>query len=190
MNLKQKIALWLGAANLTLMLLFPPFDSYSATDTKVPIFAGFHFGFLRGIHEVVNGDVLFLEIVVLFVNIGIAWLLLRDRQSINGTRKYLNYQNAILLMVAANLTVILLFPPFQYVYATTNALLPSFQAFYFIFTAGPMLSVVTPILYLEVIFVLFNGAMLWLLFNRVGARELSPTEAMELMRKLRGKQYR
>jgi len=190
MNLKQKIALWLGAANLILILLFPPFDSYSATDAKAPVFAGFHFGLVHGIHEMINGDVLFLEIVVLFVNMGIAWLLLRDRQSMNSAKKYLNYQNAILLMVAANLTLILLFPPFQYIYAITNALLPSFQGFYFIFTAGTMLSVVTPILYLEVLFVLCNGAMLWLLFNRVEEREPSPTEAMELPRKLREKQYR
>ncbi len=56
--------------------------------------------------------------------------------------------------------------------------------------AGPMLTIVTPILYLEVIFVLFNGAALWLLFNRVKERELSPQEAMELMRKLSGKQHK
>jgi hypothetical protein len=40
-----------------------------------------------------------------------------------------------------------------------------------------------------VIFVLFNGAALWLLFNLVKERELSPQEATELMRKLNGKQH-
>jgi len=54
--------------------------------------------------------------------------------------------------------------------------------------AGHTLTIVTPILYLEVTFVLFNGAALWLLFNRANERELSPQEAMELMRKLSGKQ--
>ena len=93
-------------------------------------------------------------------------------------------------MVAANLTVILLFPPFQFFYAITGALLPSFQGFYCIFMAGPMLTIVTPILYLEVIFVLFNGAALWLLFNPVKKLEVSPQEAMELMRKLSGKQHK
>lgn len=188
MNLKQKIALWLGAANLAVIVLFPPFDSFSFTDTKALIFAGFHFIFARGVNEVINGDVLFLEIVVLLVNLGITWLLLRDVKNIIGTKGRFNYQNAILIVVAANLTVILLFPPFQFFYAITGALLPSFQGFYFIFMAGPMLTIVTPILYLEVTFVLFNGAALWLLFNRVKERELSPQEAMELMRKLSGKQ--
>jgi hypothetical protein len=36
-----------------------------------------------------------------------------------------------------------------------------------------MLAIVTPLLYLEVIFVLFNGAMLWLLFKREAVHEYS-----------------
>ncbi|MGB8411037.1 MAG: hypothetical protein WCE58_14160, partial [Gallionella sp.] len=85
-----------------------------------------------------------------------------------------DYQNAILLTVAANLTIILLFPPFEYAYAMTRAILPSFQGFYFVFQAGPMLSIVTPLLYLEVVFVLFNGAILWLLFKREEVQVFSP----------------
>jgi hypothetical protein len=177
MNLKQKIALWLGAANFAAIWLFPPFDSFSFTDPKALIFAGFHFRFTHGINEMINSDVLFLEIVVLLVNVGIAWLLLRDAKNIVGTKGNTNYQNAILLVVAANLTVILLFPPFQFYYAANSGPLPSFQGFYFIFIAGPKLIIVAPILYLEVIFVLFNGAALWLLFNRVKTHEPSPQTA-------------
>lgn len=161
----QKIALWAGALNLAVIWLFPPFDAYSATGLDVPIFAGFHILFARAANEVINGDVLFLENVVLLVNVAIAWLLLRDARPTPGARRHSNYQNAILLMVAANLTVILLFPPFEFAYAITGALLPTFQGFYFIFSAGDMLTIVAPILYLEVIFVLFNGAVLWLLFR-------------------------
>lgn len=184
MNRKQKIALWLGMANLAMILLFPPFDSFPATDTRALIFAGFQFLLARDGNEVINGNVLFLEVVVLLVNVGVAWLLLRDTRHMFGTRRRFNYQNAILLVVAANLTVILLFPPFEHVDAITGALLPTFQGFYFIFAAGPMLAIVAPILYLEVAFVLFNGAVLWLLFRRDKAVELSPQEAMQLMREL------
>jgi hypothetical protein len=187
LNLKQKIALGLGAVNLVALWLFPPFDSFSFTDTKALIFAGFHFRFDRAANESVNGDMLFLEIVVLLVNVGVAWLLLRDDKDNTGIKERFNYQNAILLVMAANLTVIILFPPFQLYYAVTSALLPTFEGFYFIFLAGPMLTIVTPILYLEVIFVLFNGSILWLLFNRVKEHDLSPREATELMRKLSGK---
>lgn len=188
MNLKQKIALGLGAVNLAVLWLFPPYNSFSFTDTKALIFAGFHFRFARAVNEVINGDVLFLEMVVLLVNVGIAWLLLRDAKNSVAAKGLFNSQNAILMVMAANLTLIILFPPFQLFYAVTSALLPTFDGFYFIFMAGPMLTIVTPILYLEVIFVLFNGTVLWLLFNRVKERELSPQEAMELMRKLSGKQ--
>jgi hypothetical protein len=186
-NLKQNIALWLGVVNLAVIWFFPPFDSFSFTDTKALVFAGFHYRFAYDANEVINGDVLFLELVVLLVNVGVAWLLLRDKHNIKNVKRYFHYQNAILLGVAVNLTVILLFPPFQFIYAVTNALLPSFQGFYFIFMAGPMLTIVTPMLYLEMVFVLFNGAMLWLLFNRVKERELSPQETIELMRRLRSK---
>jgi hypothetical protein len=188
LNLKQKIALGLGAVNLAVLWLFPPFDSFSFTDTKALIFAGFHFRFSRAANEVVNGNMLFLEVVVLLVNVGVAWLLLRDVENAAGIKERINYQNAILLVMAANLTVIILFPPFQLFYAVTSALLPTFEGFYFIFLAGPMLTLVTPILYLEVIFVLFNGSILWLLFNRVKEYDLSPQESIELMHKLSGKQ--
>lgn len=187
MNRKQRIALWVGLANLALILLFPPFDSFSFSDTKSLVFAGFQFAFGSGRNEVINQDVLFLEIVVLLVNVGIAWLLLRDARHILVNQRRFNYQNAILLMVAANLTVILLFPPFEYFYAITNALLPSFQGFYFIFSAGPTMTIVTPLLYIEVMFVLFNGAVLWLLFRENKEKELTPQQAMELMRELRRK---
>jgi hypothetical protein len=173
MNHRQKIALWLGAVNLVVLLLFPPIDSFSYTDTKALVFAGFQFVFTLGANQVINSDVLFLEIVVLLVNVGVAWLLLRDGKNAFGAKRRFNFQNAILLTVAANLTVILLFPPFEYFYAITNAILPTFQGFYFIFQAGPMLTIVTPLLYLEVIFVLFNGTMLWLLFKREVAQEFS-----------------
>ena len=189
MNLKQKILIWVGAANIALVWLFPPFDSFSFTDATALIFEGFHYRFAHEVNEVINGNVLFLEIVVLLVNTGIGWLLLRDAGKVIGTKDKFNYQNAILLVVAVNLTVILLFPPFQFYYAVTGTLLPTFQGFYFIFMAGPMLTIVTPILYLEVVFVLFNGAVLWLLFNRVDEREYTP-EAMELVRKLNDKQHK
>lgn len=187
MNGKQKIALWVGLVNLAVMLLFPPFDSFSYTDTKSLVFAGFQFAFSAESNEILNQNMLFLEIVVLLVNVGIAWLLLRDARHILVIQRRIHYQNAILLMVAANLTVILLFPPFEYFYAITNAVLPTFEGFYFIFSAGPMMTIVTPVLYLEVMFVLFNGAVLWLLLRKKKERALTPKEAMELMREIRRK---
>ena len=44
--------------------------------------------------------------------------------------------------------------------------MPSFDGFYFLFGEHAQRALVTPILYLEVILVLVNGALLWLLFRR------------------------
>ncbi len=184
MNSQQKIALWAGAANLATILLFPPFDTFSSTDNRMLFFAGFQFIFGNQHNEIINQDVLFLEVVVLLVNLGIAWLLLRDVKHILVRQRHLNYQNAILLLVASNLTLVLLFPPFEYAYAMSNAILPSFQGFYFIFSAEPTQTIVTAILYIEVMFVLFNGAVLWLLFRKQREQELTPQEALKLMHEL------
>jgi len=187
MNRKQKIALWGGAINLAILFLLPPVDSFSFTDPTALMFSGFHFVFSLAANELINKDMLFLENVVLLVNVGIAWLLLRDVRYPVGTKRRFNFQNAILVFVAINLIVILLFPPFEYYFAISKAAFPTFQGFYFIFSAESMLTIVTALLYLEVVFVLFNGAMFWLLFRRSEEKELSPQEAMELMRKISGK---
>jgi len=187
MNRNEKIALWLGVANLAVVLLFPPFDSFSLTDTKALFFAGFKFVFSLGSNEVINSDVLFLELVVLLVNVGVAWLLSREARRAFGAKRNFIYRNAILLAIASNLAVILLFPPFEYFNAITHAPLPIFQGFYFVFSAGPMLTTVTLILYLEVVFVLLNGAVMWLIFRKDKTGKLPLQKAMQSMRKLSGK---
>ncbi|MFA5371525.1 MAG: hypothetical protein WC053_06795 [Sideroxydans sp.] len=187
MNRKQRITLWVGLFNVAFLLLFPPFDSLSVTGANALIFAGFSFVFSHSNQEVINTDVLFLEMVVLLVNVGIAWLLFRDARSASGAKHRFNVQNAILIVVAVNLTVILLFPPFENVFEVSRALIPTFQGFYFIFSADPMHAIIVPVLYEEVVFVLFNGALLWLFFRKEKSAELTPKQAMELMRKISGK---
>ncbi len=187
MNRKQKITLWVGLFNIVFLLLFPPFDSLSVTGANALIFAGFSFVFSHGNQEVINTDVLFLEMVVLLVNVGIAWLLFRDTPPRQGSVRRFNVQNVILVIVAVNLTIVLLFPPFENVFEVSRAIIPSFQGFYFIFSADPMHAIITPVLYEEVVFVLFNGALLWLFFRKEKSAELTPKQAMELMRKISGK---
>lgn len=187
MNRKQRITLWVGLFNIVFLLLFPPFDSLSVTGANALIFAGFSFVFSHSSQEVINTDVLFLEMVVLLVNVGIAWLLFRDTKSVSGPQRRFNVQNAILIVVAVNLTIILLFPPFENVFEVSRAIIPTFQGFYFIFAADPMHAIIAPVLYEEVVFVLFNGALLWLFFRREKPAELTPKQAMEMMRKISGK---
>src|SRR5258706_9540027 len=109
MNRKQTIALIIAAANIILILLFPPFDVYSIANSNVPVFGGFDFYFKRGQFRVVNSSVLSLELFVVLVNVSIAWLVGRVQES-PVARRRVSLQNATLIVVALNLVVIILFP--------------------------------------------------------------------------------
>jgi hypothetical protein len=177
LNRNQKIALSIAAVNALVILLFPPYDQYSIAASKLPIFAGFHPVFLAPQSSEINTSVLWLEVLVVLVNAGIAWLLLRDKPE-PGVTRWMGLQNATLLFTGINLVLVLLFPPFESVFAVTKAALPTFEGFYFIFSQKPSHIIVTSLLYIEVTFILVNGALLWLLFKPKSPDEI----AVEQMR--------
>jgi len=153
-----------AAVNLLLVLLFPPFDQYSIASSQVPVFAGFNFILAAPSAGQVNTGVLWLETIVVLANASIAWLLLRDRSAASARRKR-GFQNGVLVITGVNLVLMLLFPPFESVFAVTNAALPNFEGFYFIFSQKPNHIIVTTLLYVEVVFILANGALFWLIFK-------------------------
>jgi hypothetical protein len=173
----------IAGANLVVILLFPPFDQYSIVNSRVPMFAGFAFVNSPDQYSVINTGVLMLEVLVVAINTAIAWLLLSGRAGARGQR--VSYQNAVLLIVAFNLVLVLLFPPFESVFAMTNAAIPTFEGFYLILTRHPNHTIVSTLLYLEVIFVLVNGALMWLMFRDRG--KMTPEEAYALANTLRAK---
>jgi hypothetical protein len=184
MNRKQAIALAVAAANVVLIMLFPPFDIYSIAKAQVPVFAGFDFYPSRNQYMVVNMSMLSLELFVVFINAGIAWLLL-STPKVAVTRGRMSFQNATLLVVAVNLVVIILFPPFDSVFALTKASIPTFEGFYFIFARQSNHVIVTAILYIEVFFVLINGAIFWLIFRDKSAAAPTPEEALKVVMEIR-----
>jgi hypothetical protein len=186
MNRHQNIAMLIAAANLLLILLFPPFDQFTIATSRVPTFAGFSFYFTPPPYGVVNGGVLVLEAFVVLINAGIAWLLLADRPK--GPRApRVGYRNAVLIGTGVNLVVILMFPPFESVFALTNAVLPTFEGFYFIGSRQSGHFIVITLLYIEVGFVLANGALFWLLLRERPSQQLSPEQAYALAKKLQEK---
>ena len=174
----------MAAANVVFIMLFPPFDVYSIASASMPVFGGFVFYFTRNQYMVVNTSVLFIEIVVVLINAGIAWLLLRTKK-VEVAQRRISLQNATLIVVAVNLIVIILFPPFESVFAITKAALPTFEGFYFIFARQTNHVIVTTILYLEVLFVLVNGALFWLIFREKKQEALTPEESLKLMMEMR-----
>src|SRR6185436_983960 len=123
MNGRQKSMLGLAAVSLLLVLLFPPYDQHSIASFKVPVFAGFYLYFSPPQYGVVNTSMLLLEVFVVLINAGIAWLLLQDKPRAGPTRGT-GYRNAVLGFAALNMVVMLLFPPFESIFALTNAALP------------------------------------------------------------------
>ena len=184
MNRNQAIALIVAAANVALIALFPPFDTYSLGKNQLPVFGGFYFYFGRDNSMIVNSSLLVLELFVILVNAAIAVLLLRSNKLL-VKRRSLSLQNATLIFVAINLVVILVFPPFESVFAMSNAPIPSFEGFYFIFARQHNHVIVTAVLYIELIFVLMNGAIFWLIFRDKAESVPSPEEAAKLMMALR-----
>lgn len=184
MNRNQSIALAVAVANLLLITLFPPIDQFTVASSAVPVFAGFYFIAGKPLMSVVNTDLLAIGITVVLINLAIAWLLLQDRPAGSKNRN-MSLQNAALLFTGINLVVMLLFPPMESVFALTKAAIPTFEGFYFIFSRKPAHVIVETLLYLEVIFILVNGALLWLIFRdkRPPSDEEMRTAMQQLARK-------
>ena len=96
-------------------------------------------------------------------------------------------QALTLVIAAANIVVMLLFPPFESVYAITQATIPTFEGFYFIFARHSDQVIVTTILYLETFLILINGALFWLLFREVKQKVLTPEEVYAEMMGMRNR---
>jgi hypothetical protein len=179
MNRNQGIALAIAVANILLITVFPPIDQFSVASSSIPVFAGFYFILAQPPLSVINADLLIIEIVVVMVNLAIAWLLLTEKPAGHARRK-MGLQNASLLFTGINLVLMLLFPPMESVFAVTKAAIPTFEGFFFIFAQKPAHVIVDTLLYLEISFIMVNGAFLWLIF-----RERKPPTAEEIRAAMR-----
>lgn len=192
MNRAQWIALSIAALNLVLVICFPPYDYVSMLRGNVPTFDGFYFVFGEHSNRVVNANFLTLEILVILINAGIAWLLLRGlagsgpQAGFGGNRN----QRIVLGLIGLNLVLILLFPPFENFAAITKAALPTFEGFYFVLGDNSVRQLVSPILYIELALVLINGGLLWLLFRDKTVDEISSEQMRAMAQKLQSVQKR
>ena len=189
MNTAQRIALVVAVVNLALLMIFPPYDYLSLQRGNIPTFDGFYFAFGSHQNRVLNSNFLALELIVVAINAGIALLLLRDPplraiRNPGGNRR----QRIVLGLVAVNLVLILLFPPFEYFSAITKAALPTFEGFYFLFGDTSQRQLITAILYIEVALVVINGGLLWLLFKDKTQEEVTAEEVTALARRIRAAQ--
>ncbi len=165
MQKTQKLLLLLTAFNLAIVLLFPPYDDYSVSSHGAAIFAGFWFFLSAPKSMTINSSLLYLEVMVVLINLGILWMLTTENARRSAKKKF-NFRKAAMVLVLLNLLGVILFPPFEYVSNMTNAMIPTFEGFYFIFSHPPYRVIVTPVLYLEVIFILINAGFMLLAFKQ------------------------
>lgn len=173
----QKFLVLITLFNLVMTGLFPPYDDVSINQNGVGVFLGFLFIFSQKSNNLLlNTGFLYLEITVILINVCILWLItIESKHKQNGM---INLRNAAVVLVAINLIGVLLFPPFEYISHLTNAVIPTFEGFYFIFSHPPYRAIVTPLLYLEVFIVLINGCLLMLVFKSSQKKNYSAEDAL------------
>ena len=167
MNSHQKKLLAVLAANVLLVLLFPPFDSLTiglggGSGRNGATFDAFYFVFDRQFNKVVNTSLLFLELAWLLVNGALGWLLLRGY---DAGKAMMSARSAVIVFSAVNITVMILLPPFENYASALRISGTYFDGFYLLFGDKWQRRFYVPLLYLEIFWVLINAAVVWLLFR-------------------------
>lgn len=175
MNKYQRIVVIVAAVNIALMLLFPPFLDNPMRRGVIPSFEGFYpllstIGVKR-----IHNELLTLQIMFVVINGLIAWLVL-DRPTAKGDLPEFRYMRAIGIFLAANLALLLAFPPFESYASMLKYDTPGFDSFYFVMGDKRHRNIFIPLLYLEITLVVINALVVWLLFNTVQRAELSARE--------------
>ena len=188
MNRYQKILLIVALVNIAVILLFPPFDAVPLARATARTFDGFFYVFGYHVNREINRPLLHLEVFVVLINMLIAWLLLQGGKPGAGGRApgRGGFRSGILAMMLGNIAIMLLFPPFETYASLTRIQLPSFDGFYFVFGDKSRRNFFIPILYMQVTFVLINGALFTLLFGESerAQRELTPEQVAALAKGL------
>ena len=79
-NRRQRIILALTAVNLVLVLLFPPFEYFSAiSKAALPTFEGFYFLFGDNTQRQMVTAILYIEVALVVINGALLWLLFKDK---------------------------------------------------------------------------------------------------------------
>lgn len=80
-NRWQRAVLALVGINLVAVLLFPPFEFFSAiSKAALPSFEGFYFLFGDNSQRQLVTTILYIEIALILINGGLLWLVLKDKE--------------------------------------------------------------------------------------------------------------
>lgn len=168
---RYQIAALTGALfNAGLMLLVPPFDYRSTLAGGEPAFYAFLPVFFKEASLIINREILQLELIAVAINACIAFLLLMGTPADRGTPR-IEPRRVVFILAALNLAVVFLFPPMASLAMLGREPVATFYGFDFVLTAGARSAVFVPILYLEVVLVLVNAALFWVVFGNLTRRD-------------------
>jgi hypothetical protein len=177
MNPYRRVVLVLAAANVLLMVLFPPYLDQPLARSSLPEFAGFLPVFDPGERHRLHADLLWLQLAWVGANALAGWLATGgDRPRHPGA--------GVMLFGLFNLAVILLFPPFETYSLLAQRLPPSFDGFYFAFGDRTRRALYAPMLHLQLIVLAANVLAAWLGFHAM-ARLHAPVSEEALLRMAR-----
>ena len=166
MNKFQLTVLITAMANLALLLLFPPYDSRPSGLLGQAGFDSFYLIFDAPANGFINTGLLYLETLPVLVNAALAWLLLEGAPQRSSSPR-VPWQRVLQWLVAADVLLIVLFPPFETRPLGAAFGDRAFEGFDFVLSGSVQRGIFLPLLYMELSLLTVNTAALWLAFMLV-----------------------
>jgi len=173
-NRYSNIVLVGALANILLLMAFPPYDVASLTDRGIRYFDAFYPAFAVPPNRTVNADLLFFAVYGIVGNAVLSFLLLSRPRPVPP-------RLIVLILSFVNLAVVLLFPPFEAFPWAGRTTVGTFDGFYFAFGDKGRRTIFMPMLTLELIYVLLNSCVFWLLMGMREKREAEGPGATTLL---------
>lgn len=166
MNKYQRLVIIVALIDTLIMVLFPPFNGHPMARGIPDSFEGYFPLFSAFGERSINTTLLTLQLMFVGVNALAAWLVLQTKKHHEDIPVF-RYVEGIAWFVVLNLTLIFLFPPFEPYQSLQKSVGATFDSFYFVFGDRSKRPFYTPMLQMEVMWVMINALACWLLFNAV-----------------------
>lgn len=181
MNKYQRLVITVAIIDLIVILLFPPFVEKSLVRNAFPTFDGFYFLLSELGRRPIDAALLSLELLWVGANLLSGWLLLSGPGRAGPGETRFSFGFGIVMVTLTNLTIVLLFPPFEQYNSVLRTTAPGFDSFYFVFGNRSARPIFLPLLQLQVFFILINALGLYLLFSAVQRSETAEQDRQMLI---------
>jgi hypothetical protein len=179
MNRFQSAIVLVAAANIVLMLLFPPHLNNPLSLHAAKGFDGFYFVLSAAQGKTIHTELLTMEVFFVVANTLAAWLALssegkRRRRPLTET----DIAAGILAFAVVDFAIVGLFPPFEAYQSMVRVPPVGFDGFHFILGGKMHRPIYAPMLYLECLLLAADFLVAWLVLSGVCRRLADVDEAL------------